>query len=210
MQVKKFTFNDFQENTYIISDSTKECIIIDPGCNSVKERKELDKFIDKESLTPVMLVNTHCHIDHVLGNSYVAKKYSLTLFAHDNEKKILDFQPQVAAMYGISYDPSPLIGAPLEAGGTLSFGETTLQLLFVPGHAPGHICLYDVSTGHCIAGDALFKGSIGRTDLPGGDHDTLIASIKSELFTLPDDTIVWPGHGESTTIGIEKITNPFF
>lgn len=210
MLVKRFTFNDFQENTYVLSDETGQCIIIDPGCNNSSEKKQLVDYITSESLTPVMLVNTHCHIDHVLGNKFVAETYSLTLFAHENEKKILDFQPQVAAMYGINYDPSPNIGGVLIENGSLSFGNTNLKLLLVPGHAPGHICLYDDSSGHCIAGDALFKGSIGRTDLPGGDYDTLIDSIKSELFTLPDDTVVWPGHGDYTTIGIEKRTNPFF
>jgi len=210
MQVKIFTFNDFQENTYILYDETKQCIIVDPGCNNAAERKQLVDYINKESLTPVMLINTHCHIDHVLGNKFVADTFKLTLFAHENEKKVLEYQPQIAAMYGINYDPSPLIGASLVAGGTLTFGETTLQLLFVPGHAPGHICLYDSRSGHCIAGDALFKGSIGRTDLPGGDHDTLISAIKSELFTLPDVTVIWPGHGDYTTIGVEKKTNPFF
>jgi glyoxylase-like metal-dependent hydrolase (beta-lactamase superfamily II) len=210
MRIQQFTFNDFYENTYILSDDTKECVIIDPGCNISYEHQLLESYVEENKLTPVMLLNTHCHIDHVLGNAYVANKYGISLFAHEIEKIVLDAQPMVAMRYGIPYTPSPLISAYLKHEQVIKFGDTELKVLFVPGHSPGHICLYHISSNTLIAGDALFKGSIGRTDLPGGDYDTLINSIKDQLFTLPDETKVYSGHGETTFIGIEKKTNPFF
>jgi glyoxylase-like metal-dependent hydrolase (beta-lactamase superfamily II) len=210
MNVHAFVFNDFYENTYLLYDESKECIIIDPGCNNATERKKLIDYVSLHNLKPVMLINTHCHIDHVLGNKYISDYYKLALYAHEIEKKVLAMQPTVATYYGINYDPSQEITGSLSEGTTISFGETTLKILFVPGHSPGHICLYHKESNQVIAGDALFKGSIGRTDLPGGDYDTLIRSISSELFTLPNETIVYSGHGESTTIGYEKEYNPFF
>jgi hydroxyacylglutathione hydrolase len=210
MVVTTFTFNDFYENTYILHDDSKECIIIDPGCSTSSERKLIKEFITSSELTPVMLVNTHCHIDHVLGNRFIAETYQLGLYAHEQEKKVLAMQPTVAGYYGINYDPSPEITGLLIPGTHLKFGNTTLEILYVPGHAPGHICLYNLSGGHLIAGDTLFRESIGRTDLPGGNYDQLIAYIRSELFSLPENTIVYSGHGETTTIGHEKKYNPFF
>jgi hydroxyacylglutathione hydrolase len=210
LQIKAFTFNDFYENTYVLYDDTEECIIIDPGCNTAFERDTLTSFIKEKNLKPVMLINTHCHIDHVLGNKYIADSYQLGLYAHEMEKRVLEAQPIVSMRYGISYETSPEITGYLQEGSFISFGSTQMKILFVPGHAPGHICLHDLHSETLIAGDALFKGSIGRTDLPGGDYDTLIERIKSELFTLPDVTTVYSGHGETTTIGIEKRTNPFF
>lgn len=210
LTIKSFTFNDFQENTYLLHDHTKECIIIDPGCNSASERMQLDAYISQHQLNPIMLINTHCHIDHVLGNKYVSDRYNISLYAHEIEKQTLAFQPKVAEFYGIAYLESPLIKGYLTPGRTVTFGDTQLDILFVPGHAPGHICLFHAESNQLIAGDALFKGSIGRTDLPGGDYDTLINAIKTELFTLPLDTIVYSGHGDTTTIGEEKVSNPFF
>lgn len=210
MVVHTFTFNDFYENTYILHDNSKECIIVDPGCNTSSERKKLKDYIFDTGLQPVMLVNTHCHIDHVLGNRFVSDTFQLGLYAHEQEKRVLAMQPTVAGFYGVNYDPSPEITGSLKEGNTIKFGTTVLDILFVPGHSPGHICLYNKNAGQLIAGDALFKESIGRTDLPGGNYDVLIMSIRHELFTLPDDTIVYSGHGETTTIGHEKKFNPFF
>lgn len=210
MRVKVFTFNEFYENTYILYDATGECIIVDPGCNNTNERRQLNEFVESNHLTPVMLVNTHCHIDHVLGNKYVSEKWKLPLHAHNNEKEVLKAADLASMIYGISYDQSPDISILLEEGDTISFGNTTLKILFTPGHSPGSISLFHSDQKMLIAGDVLFQGSIGRTDLPGGEHNTLLQSIITKFFTLPDDTVVFPGHGDSTTIGIEKATNPFF
>lgn len=210
MNVKTFTFNDFEENTYILYDETGECIIVDPGCNTEEERKELTDFIDDHSLVPVRLVNTHCHIDHILGNAFVSEKYKLALCTHKGEVPVLESGKQVALMYGIPYTPSPDISVFLEEGQEITFGNTTLKILFTPGHSPASICFYDEKSSKMIAGDVLFQGSIGRTDLPGGNYDTLIQSIKEKLFVLPDQVIVYPGHGPTTSIGFEKKYNPFF
>jgi hydroxyacylglutathione hydrolase len=209
MKIKTFVFNDFQENTYILYDDTKECMIIDPGCNNSSERKQLSDFIATNELTPVALINTHCHIDHILGNEFVSKTYNLFLQAHNGEEIVLANSDRVAQMYGISYTPSPPITQHLEPGTTLSFGNQSFQILFTPGHSPASICLYNAVQKKLIAGDVLFHMSIGRTDLPGGNYDTLIYSIESQLMPLPDDTTVYPGHGIPTTIGNERTNNPF-
>lgn len=210
MNISTFVFNAFMENTYILSDASKQCVIIDPGCSTLQEQKTLTDFITQNGLTPTHLVNTHCHIDHVLGNRFVSDTYGLELSAHEGEKVVLDMQPQVAAMYGISYDPSPEIIHYLKEGEELVFGETSLSILFTPGHSPASISLYHKESAQLIAGDVLFQGSIGRTDLPGGNYDTLIQSIRENIFTLPDDVTVYSGHGNSTYVGVEKRTNPFF
>lgn len=209
MQLKRFTFNDFQENTYILWDDTKECIIIDPGCNSHEEEQTLVDFIDSNNLTPVRLVNTHCHIDHVLGNTFIAEKYNLDLNAHKGEIPVLQANVMVAQMYGMHYIPSPEIKHFLDESMTLDFGNTSLQILYTPGHSPASISFFHPQTKQLIAGDVLFQGSIGRTDLPGGDFDTLIKSIKTQYYPLGDDVIVYPGHGPETSIIEEKIRNPF-
>lgn len=210
MQVKVFTFNDFAENTYVLYDQTGECIIVDPGCSNMAEHEELVDFISINELVPVHLVNTHCHIDHILGNKFCADNYGLTLVAHQGEKPVLESGIQVANMYHIAYDPSPEIEIFVDEGDQISFGETVLEILFTPGHSPASICLYHKESAQVIAGDVLFNGSIGRTDLPGGNFETLIRVIKAKLFTLPEPTVVYPGHGPHTTIGHEKKTNPFF
>lgn len=209
MDIAIFTFNDFSENSYILFDETKECVIFDPGCNNDEERKTLVDVIESKGLKPVKLINTHCHIDHVLGNKFVSEKYNLPLISHEGEKIVLEMQPQISGMYGIAYDPSPEITEFLEEGDEVKFGNTTLKVLFTPGHSPASISFYCAEAGVVIAGDVLFKDSIGRTDLPGGDFDTLANSIREKLYTLPDDTVVFCGHGPSTTIGDEKQNNPF-
>ncbi len=209
MDIAIFTFNPFAENTYIIYDDTKECVIFDPGCSNVEEQKQLTDFIESNGLKPVKLVNTHCHIDHVLGNKFVSEKYNLPLISHKGETAVLIMQPQISMMYGIAYDPSPEITEFLDDGDYLTFGNTRLEVLFTPGHSPASISFYNAEEGVVIGGDVLFQGSIGRTDLPGGDFDTLARSIREKLYVLPDDVIVYCGHGPSTTIGAEKNTNPF-
>jgi len=205
-----FTFNDFSENTYLIYDDTKECIIIDPGNNNPSEDKTLTDFIEANDLKPVRLINTHCHLDHVFGNKYVADKYQLGLEIHKGEVPVLESTPQVCAMYGIAYNnPSPAPTAFLAEGTKLTFGDTELSIHFTPGHSPASISFYCAQDAYIIGGDVLFKGSIGRTDLPGGNFDTLIASIKETFLSLPDDTVVHSGHGPQTTVGEERANNPF-
>lgn len=209
MEVVIFCFNAFQENTYLLYDDSGECIIIDPGCNTKNEEDQLINFIENAKLTPVKLVNTHCHIDHILGNKFISEKYNLPLIAHKGEKPVLESGVMVSEMYGIEYKKSPDISAFLDEGDTLEFGNSVLEILFTPGHSPASISLFHRQSKQLIAGDVLFQGSIGRTDLPGGNFETLIDSIKSKYYPLGDDVIVYPGHGPATQIGIEKSSNPF-
>ena len=210
MKIKSFTFNPFQENTYVFYDDTKECIIIDPGCYTDKERDELRRFITSEGLKPVKLINTHCHIDHVLGNKFTSELWDLELYMHKEDLPLLENAGNIGKMYGFEdYEGSPYPKHFLAQDDTLTFGESSFKILFTPGHAPGHICLYSKENNLLIAGDVLFNGSIGRTDLPGGDYNTLIKSIKTKLLPLDENTIVYCGHGPSTSIGKEKMSNPF-
>ncbi len=209
IQVHNMTFNPFEEKTYFLVAPSKECIIIDPGCFDEKERKELKDFIQENELKPVRLINTHCHIDHILGNAYVAEQYKLGLEIHEGELPVLKAGMTVAGMYGIPYDPSPIPTRYLQENDEIELDGIPMRVLFTPGHSPASICFYNEADGWVISGDVLFYESIGRTDLPGGDYDSLINSIKTQLFTLPDDTVVYPGHGPKTTIGHEKMFNPF-
>jgi len=209
MTIKQFTFNAFAENTYVLNDETKQCIIIDPGCNDQAEKDALVDYINNKNLKPVQLVNTHCHIDHVLGNKFIAETYQLKLVAHKLEVTPLEAVAAYGPSIGLTVEPSPPIAVFIDETQQLSFGDTTLQILFTPGHSPGSLCFYNKESNNLIGGDVLFQMSIGRTDLPGGDHQTLINSIKNELWQLPDETIVYPGHGPSTNIAFEKANNPF-
>lgn len=207
--VHYFIFNAFQENTYILYDETKECVIIDPGCYSNEEEQTLVNFITKNDLTPVKLLNTHCHIDHVLGNSFVASKYNIGLEIHENDLPTLHATPEYGHTFGFNIDKSPEPTTFLRDGDTVKFGNSELEVLFVPGHSAGHLVFVGRDEKFVINGDVLFQGSIGRTDLPGGDYNTLIQSIKAKLLTLDDDFTVYSGHGSSTTIGYERASNPF-
>lgn len=209
LQVAKFTFNGFQENTYVLYDETLECAIIDPGCSTTEEEKILSNFIKDNSLVPKMLLNTHCHIDHVLGNKFVSEKYGLRLQSHRGEQQVLDMCSMVSQLYGISYKGSPPIEVFLDENSSLKIGNQIGQVFYTPGHSPASISFYFKEAQVLMSGDVLFQGSIGRTDLPGGDYDTLILSIKTKLMTLSEETNVYPGHGPVTTVGIEKKTNPF-
>jgi len=210
MKIKSFAFNPFQENTYVVYDETKDCIIIDPGCYTEAERTELRRFITSEGLNPIKLINTHCHIDHVLGNKFVSELWDLELYMNKEDLPLLENAGNIGKMYGMEdYEGSPYPKHFLAQDDVLTFGESSFKILFTPGHAPGHICLYSTENNLVIAGDVLFQGSIGRTDLPGGDHNTLINSIKTQLFPLPNETQVYCGHGPATNIGYEKEHNPF-
>lgn len=210
MNITSFTFNPFQENTYVVYDKSKECIIIDPGCYNKKEQEELKNFIDEKGLTPVKLINTHCHIDHILGNQFVSEKWNLELYMHKLDLPLLEKAAEIGKMYGFEeFKGSPFPKHFLNEQNTLTFGNSKFDILFTPGHAPGHICLYNKRNNLLIAGDVIFQGSIGRTDLPGGNHDTLINSIITKLFPLPNSTQIFCGHGPSTNLGYEKEHNPF-
>ncbi len=209
MNVISLTFNSFQENTYILFDETKECIILDPGCHSTDEEQILVKTIDDHGLAPVRLINTHCHIDHVFGNTFVAEQYNLALESHRGEVPVLDSVGQIAQMYGLGVVTSPPITKFLEEGDVVKFGNSTMTVLFTPGHSPASISFYNEADRILIAGDVLFQGSIGRTDLPGGNYDQLIENIKTKFLVLPDDVVVYSGHGPSTNIGFERANNPF-
>lgn len=205
-----FTFNPFQENTYVVFDETKECAIIDPGCYEAHERIELAKFIQENNLNPVRLLNTHCHIDHVFGNAFISNTYGLDLEIHSGELPVLEAVPQISKYYGVPMgEPSPVPGRFIEEGEIISFGNIKMEAILTPGHSPASLSFFIREDGLLIAGDVLFKESIGRTDLPGGDYDTLIASIKEKLLPLGDEIKVFPGHGPSTTIGYERRNNPF-
>jgi glyoxylase-like metal-dependent hydrolase (beta-lactamase superfamily II) len=211
-QVHFFTFSPFSENTYVIYDETKECIIIDPGCYTDAERKTLSNFIQEHDLTPVRLINTHCHLDHVFGNRYVAETYKLALEIHEGELPVLESVAVVSQMYGIpnvqqSPDPDP--DKYINEGDTISFGNTALSVFFTPGHSPASVSFYCKEDNFIIGGDVLFQSSIGRTDLPGGNMDTLMKSIFDHFLTLPDETTVYSGHGNPTTVGAERKGNPF-
>lgn len=210
MEIHQITFNTFQENTFFLWDNTGDCIIIDPGCYERNEEQELINFIKKNNLNPVKLINTHCHIDHILGNKFTSENWDLELYMHKKDLPLLLNAGNIAQMYGFkNYKGSPYPKHYLEEGDVLEFGESRLEILFTPGHAPGHICLVNKEENFIVSGDVLFNGSIGRTDLPGGDFDTLIKNIKTKLLCLQDDTEVFCGHGLSTTIGKERLSNPF-
>jgi hydroxyacylglutathione hydrolase len=209
ISIKFFTFNPFAENTYLLYDETKECVIIDPGCYGPAEQQQMDAFISEKGLKPVKLLNTHCHIDHILGIYFTVDKYKLELYMHREDLPVLKSGSVVAEAYGFKLDPPPDPSHFLEEGDTVTFGNSSLNVIFTPGHSPGSITFYSKNDNFAIVGDVLFNQSIGRSDLPGGDHNTLISSIKNKLFPLGDSVLIYPGHGEKTTIGFEKQYNPF-
>jgi glyoxylase-like metal-dependent hydrolase (beta-lactamase superfamily II) len=209
LKVKIFTFNPFAENTYVVYDETKECAIIDPGCMDKREQEELENFILNYGLKPVYLLNTHCHLDHVYGNAFTVRTWSLELYAHKLEEQNIRTAAVASDLYGIQA-PEPFeIKYYLNHGDEIAFGNSRLKVLFCPGHAAGHVVFYSEKDNVIIGGDVLFRDSIGRVDLPGGDYATLVNSIRNQLFVLPDDIVVYPGHGPQTTLGYEKKYNVF-
>jgi glyoxylase-like metal-dependent hydrolase (beta-lactamase superfamily II) len=209
LNIRIFTFNQFEENTYVLYNEQNLCCIIDPGCYFPEERVGLKTFLEKTGLKPVLLLNTHCHIDHVFGNKFIHDTWGLTLHIHELEKQVLEQTPAFGEELDMPFEnyEGPLIF--LKEGKKIMLGNDALEIRFVPGHSPGSVCFYYEAGGFVIGGDVLFNLSIGRTDLPGGDFDTLINSIQTQLFTLPAATKVYSGHGPMTTIGFEKMNNPF-
>ncbi len=204
-----FPVNPFSMNAYIVYDETKEAILVDPGCLSPQDEQKIVFFIEEKKLKPVRLINTHGHIDHVFGNHFFANKYELPLEIHEEAVEDMDMLPVICKNYGLPEKPVIKPGIFLIPGQKIAFGNTKLDILFTPGHARGHVSLYSKSDGFVIAGDTIFYDSIGRTDLPGGNMETLLHAIVSQLFSLPDETVVYSGHGQNTTIGREKKFNPF-
>lgn len=210
IQLKKMVFNSFQVNTYIIFDDTGECVIVDPANYEPSEDQALSAFISEHNLKPVLNLNTHCHIDHILGINHVGKSFNIPLHTHENEAKLLKNAQLMGKVFGFKLEELPVIDQFIGHGEMITFGHSELKALHVPGHSAGSLAFYSGEGNFVITGDALFAGSIGRTDLPGGDYDTLMESITTHLFSLPEETSVWPGHGESSTIGREIADNPFF
>ena len=209
LKIKSFVFSPIQENTYLLYNEFNDCVVIDPGCYFPEEQDELKGFITQSNLPPRMLLNTHCHLDHVYGNKFVAETYGLTLQLHEKEKLLLDYAPTSGLMYNLPFDNYVGEYIYLKEGDKIKLGEDELSVIEAPGHSPGHICFYCAKQNFIISGDVLFNRSIGRTDLPGGDHQTLVKTIMEKLFVLPDETVVYSGHGPETTIGEEKKDNPF-
>ena len=209
LQIKSFVFSPIQENTYILYNEFKECVIIDPGCYFDEEKEQLKTFIDNNKLKPLLLLNTHCHLDHVFGNKFVAETYNLTLHLHEKEQQVLAFAPTSGLMYNMPFDNYTGNFLLLKEGDVINVGDDKLTVIETPGHSPGSVCFYCKKQNFVIGGDVLFQGSIGRTDLPGGNHQTLLDSIRKKLFVLPDETVVYNGHGSETSVGEEKKHNPF-
>lgn len=209
IQIQSFTFNPFEENTYVLFDETNTCVIIDPGCYMDDEKKQLLDFISEKKLKPVLNLNTHCHVDHIFGNKMLFEKFGLLPVCNKTELMLLEAAGEYSKQWGIFLEPSPLPEKYLNDSDVVNFGSSALSVLFTPGHSPGSICFYSEKEKFIISGDVLFQMSIGRTDLPGGNHEALLQSIREKLFTLPPEIKVYPGHGPQTTIGFEKMYNPF-
>jgi hydroxyacylglutathione hydrolase len=210
MEIFKLVFSPIEVNTYVLADKSGDCAIIDCGCYNRSEFGRLEAFIKEKSINPVLLLNTHCHLDHVFGNGFILERYGLRTFSHELEEMNRKNSVKHAMFFGLNMETPPEPGGFIEDHQIITFGTTELVALHVPGHAPGSLAFYSEKNDCVFTGDALFEGSIGRTDLPGGNYETLIESIKNKLFVLPGETVVYPGHGNETTISIEMQSNPFF
>jgi len=210
MEIFRHVFSPIEVNTYVLADNSGDCAIIDCGCYIEREFRKLAGFIESRKLNPVMLLNTHCHLDHVFGNRFILEKYNLRTFCCEDDDPNRLNAVNIALLFGLEMEIPPEPEGFITDGQIITFGEISLKALHVPGHTKGSLAFYSENDNVVFTGDALFSGSIGRTDLPGGDYGTLIKSISGKLFTLPYDTVVYPGHGESTTIGREIKTNPYF
>lgn len=210
MEVFRFVFSPIDVNTYIVADETGECAVIDCGCYDREEFSRFRAFIDEKKLRPVLLLNTHCHLDHIFGNRFMLEDFGLYSYFNREDEENREKAVTHAMFFGLSMEPPPVPGGFVTDSEQVAFGNSVMTALHVPGHSKGSLAFYSKNDSVVFTGDALFAGSIGRTDLLGGDYDTLIRSIRTKLFTLPGNTVVYPGHGESTSIRREMITNPYF
>ena len=209
MEIVKIVFNPFAENTYIVFDDTKEAIIFDPGCNSANEKQKIVEYFNKSGLKPVKIINTHCHIDHILGVDFLKETYGIKFYASKDDEYVLDIAVDSAKMYGLNFDKVPVIDHYISELDEITFGNSSLKILEVPGHSKGHLAFYSEKDKFVVTGDVLFKDSIGRTDLPGGNLDILMNSIFKKIIPLGDEFVVLAGHGPDTEIGTERKYNPF-
>lgn len=207
--IKTFYFNDLRTSCYVLYDNTKECAIVDPGCYSEKEKERLVKFIDSFGLVPKMIINTHGHFDHIMGNAFVADKWNIPTYMNHGDIPQLSRSKSYGGYFGYEFNQPTEDVIDLKDGDVIRIGDIVLNVFHTPGHSNGGVALYNEQEKYVICGDSLFAGSIGRTDLPGGDFDLLITSIRTKLLTLPPDTTAYPGHGPATTIGDEMANNPF-
>jgi hydroxyacylglutathione hydrolase len=207
--IKNFIFNNFGVNTYVLFDETNEAIIIDPACADYNENDMLYQFISEYNLKPLKIANTHAHIDHIVGVNALMNHYQIPFLMHEGEKFNLSSSKEMGVFFGFQMDEIPTPSKYIDESDKLEFGKSVLEILHVPGHSPGSLVFYSRNDDFIIAGDVLFSGSIGRSDLPGGDHNTLIEGIQNKLMVLPGNTKVYCGHGPSTTIKTEHDTNPF-
>jgi hydroxyacylglutathione hydrolase len=209
IKINKFIVNPLQENSYVISNENGECIFVDPGFFFPQEHEEIRNYISENNLNPVLIANTHCHFDHIMGVEFLRKEYNIPFHAHPEDVFWIDKAIEQGKMFGFEINPVKQPDSFLDERKPLKLGNSSFEIILVPGHSPGHVVFYSEEEGILIAGDVLFNGSIGRTDLPGGDYNTLISHIKNKLFGLPAETKIYCGHGPETTIGFEKKTNPF-
>jgi len=209
ISIQKFVFNSFMVNTYLLYDESGECIIVDPACYEEREKQELKNFLSINKLTLVRNVNTHCHIDHILGNGFIAETFSIFPEYHKSSVPFFYIAKEIAGSFGYNMNHIPEPKGFLDESETITFGKSELKVFYTPGHAEGSVCFYNKLQGFVITGDVMFRDTIGRTDLPSGDFNLLMKSIREKLFTLPDETVVYPGHGPETSIGYEKVNNPF-
>lgn len=209
MKIKTFNFNPFGVNTFMIYDDTSECVIIDAACHEELEVQQILDFISNNKLNPRFLLNTHGHVDHICGNNYILQHFNIPLLMHEEDVFLVDSAIEHGKMFGFYISQPPLPTGFIKEGKDINFGESSLEIFHTPGHSPGSVIFYSAIGHFLISGDVIFSESIGRTDLPGGNFEELINSIKSKILVLPDKNIIYPGHGNFTTIGIERETNPF-
>lgn len=209
IRIQKFIFNAFQVNSYLLIEETGKCMIIDASCYESREKQELKDFIEKNNLKLIRNLNTHCHIDHILGNSFIAETYGIYPEYHEESVPFLFSANEIAQSFGYVIKDIPAPARYLKDNEKITFGTSAITVLYTPGHADGSVCFYNQEQEFVISGDVLFRDTIGRTDLPSGNFDLLMKSFHEKLFTLPDGTTVYPGHGPETTIGYEKLNNPF-
>ncbi len=209
MELHTFTYNAFSEQTYLLDHGNGEATVIDPGMSQLAEQQDFTNFCELKRLKPVQWLLTHAHLDHVLGAAWIHDRWGLSPSLHSLDRPTYDQAPRAASVYGVPMDALPTLGHPLDEQSIIQCGEESLEWRFTPGHAPGHVVFICHAKRWVVGGDVLFRGSVGRTDLPGCNPEELVSSIENQLFSLPDDYTIWPGHGPSTTVGEEKLSNPF-